>query len=81
MAENETQSVTEEIVNVKEVKNNVRDSVDDTRHNLNDEHRRIAEKDVDLLTRDLKGEQGSKKKLKMKVPYEKYRVERLKNCD
>ena len=43
-------------MNVKEVKNNVRDSVDDTRHNLNDEHRRIAEKDVDLLTRDLKGE-------------------------
>ena len=37
--------------------------------------------EVDLLTRDLKGEQGSKKKLKMKVLYEKYRVNRLKNCD
>ena len=38
MVENEVESVTEEIVNVEEVNNNVTDSVDDTRHTLNDEH-------------------------------------------
>ena len=32
--------------------------------------------DINLLTRDLKGELGSKKKQKMKELYEKYRVER-----
>ena len=32
--------------------------------------------DVNLLTRDLKGELGSKKKQKMKELYEKYRVKR-----
>ena len=42
MVENEVESVAEEIVNVEEV-NNVIDSVDDTRHNLNDEHRKIVE--------------------------------------
>ena len=43
MAENKTESVAEQIVNVEEVNNNVIDSVDDTRHNLNDEHRKIVE--------------------------------------
>ena len=43
MVENEVESVAEEIVNVEEVNNNVIDSVDDTRHNLNDEHRKIVE--------------------------------------
>ena len=43
-AENEVESVAEEIVNVKEVNNNVTDSVDDTRHNLNDEHRKTVER-------------------------------------
>ena len=38
MVENEVESVAEEIVNVEEVNNNVTDSVDDTRHTLNDEH-------------------------------------------
>ena len=42
MVKNEVESVAEEIVNVEEV-NNVIDSVDDTRHNLNDEHRKIVE--------------------------------------
>ena len=41
--ENEVELVAEEIVNVEEVNNNVTDSVDDTRHTLNDEHRKIVE--------------------------------------
>ena len=44
MAKNEIEPVAEEIVNVEEVINNVIDSVDDTRHNLNDEHRKIVER-------------------------------------
>ena len=44
VVENEVESVTEEIVNVEEVNNNVIDSVDDTRHTLNDEHRKIVER-------------------------------------
>ena len=165
MVENEVESVVEEIVNVEEVNNNVIDSVDDTRHTLNDEHRKIVERlnemmlegktsdgimfkkvdkktlkvqldrvneaikyfksknitktndlikaasvwvaehiglkkrdyrekneprwkrriegdmkklrqDVNLLTKDLKGELGSKKKQKMKELYEKYRVKK-----
>ena len=38
MVENEVETLTEEIVNVEEVNNNVIESVDDIRHNLNDEH-------------------------------------------
>ena len=44
MVENEVESVAEEIVNVEEVNNNVTDSVDETRHTLNDEHRKIVER-------------------------------------
>ena len=44
MVENEVESVTEEIVNVEKVNNNVIGSVDGTRHNLNDEHRKIVER-------------------------------------
>ena len=44
MAENKVESVAEEIANVEEVNNNVIDSVDDTRHTLNDEHRKIVER-------------------------------------
>ena len=44
MVENETESIAEEIVNVEEVNNNVIDSVDDTRHTLNHEHRKIVER-------------------------------------
>ena len=44
MVENEVESVAEEIVNVEEVNNNVIDSVDGTRHTLNDEHRKIVER-------------------------------------
>ena len=40
MVENEVESVAEEFMNVEELNNNVVDSVDDTRHNLNDEHLR-----------------------------------------
>ena len=42
MVQNEVESVAEEIVNVKEVNNNVTDSVDDTRHTLIDEHQKIV---------------------------------------
>ena len=165
MVEDEVKSVAEEIVKVEEVNNNVTDSVDDTRHTLNDEHRKIVDRlyeimlegktsdgimfkkvykktlkvqtdrvneairyfksknitetndlikaasvwaaqqiglkkrdyrekneprwkrrtegdikklrqDVNLLTRDLKGELGSKKKQKMKELYGKYRVKK-----
>ena len=44
IAENQIESVAEEIVNVEEVNNDVIDSADDTRHNLNDEHRKIVER-------------------------------------
>ena len=44
MGKNATEPVAEEIVNVEEVNNNVIDSVYDTRHNLNDEHRKIVER-------------------------------------
>ena len=44
MAKNKIEPVAEEIVNVEEVNNNVINSVDDTRHNLNDEHRKIVER-------------------------------------
>ena len=43
-AENEVESVAQEIANVDEVNNNVIGSVDNTRHNLNDEHRKIVER-------------------------------------
>ena len=43
MVENELESVAEEIVNVEDVNNNAIDSVDDTRHNLNDERQKIVE--------------------------------------
>ena len=43
MVENEVEAVAEEIINVEEVNNNVIDSIDDTKHNLNDEHRKIVE--------------------------------------
>ena len=43
MVENEVEAVAEEIVNVEEVNNHVIDSIDDTKHNLNDEHRKIVE--------------------------------------
>ena len=44
MVENELESVAEEIVNVEDVNNNAIDSVDDTRHNLNDERQKIVER-------------------------------------
>ena len=44
IVENEVESVAEEIVDVEEVNNNVIDSVDDTTHYLNDDHRKIVER-------------------------------------
>ena len=52
MVDNEVESVTEEIVNVEEVNNNVIDSVDDTKHNLNDKHRKIVEELNERKTSD-----------------------------
>ena len=46
MVENE---VAEEIVNVDEVNNNFIDSVDDTSHNLNDKHRKIVERQNEIM--------------------------------
>ena len=46
---NEVESVTEEIMNVEEVNNNVIDSVDNTRHTLNDEHRNIFERQIEIM--------------------------------
>ena len=39
----QSEDMAEEIVNVEEVNDNVIDSVDETRHNLDDEHRKIVE--------------------------------------
>ena len=47
-AENETESVAEEIVNLEEV-NNAIESVDDARQNLNDEHRKIVERPNEIM--------------------------------
>ena len=43
MVKNKVELVAQKIVNVEKVNNNVVDSVDDTSHNLNDEHRRTIE--------------------------------------
>ena len=44
MAKNKIESVAKRIVNVEEVNDNFIDSVDDRRHNLIDEHRKIVER-------------------------------------
>ena len=44
MVENEVESVAEEIVNIEEVNDQFIGSAEDTRHNLNDEHQKIAER-------------------------------------
>ena len=49
MVDDEAESVAEEIVNIEEVNNNVIDSVDDTGHNLNDEHQKIVERLNEIL--------------------------------
>ena len=49
MVDDEVESVAEEIVNIEEVNNNVIDSVDDTGHNLNDEHQKIVERLNEIL--------------------------------
>ena len=72
MAENEPVSVAEEIVNVKEVNNNATDSVDDTRHNLNDENQKIVERlNVTVLERKtsdgIMSEKVDKKTLKVET--------------
>ena len=50
MVQKEVESAAEEIVNVEEVNNNVIDSVDDTTHNLNDEHRKIVERLNEIMS-------------------------------
>ena len=44
MVEHEVESVADKIVNVEGVNNNILDSVDDTRGNLNEKHRQIVER-------------------------------------
>ena len=58
MVENEVESVAEEIVNVEGVINNVIDSVDDTRHTLNDEHRKIVERLNEIIMFERKTSDG-----------------------
>ena len=50
MVENEVESVAEQLVNVEKVNNNVIDSVDYTRHNLNEEYRKIVEGLNEIIT-------------------------------
>ena len=71
-AENEAESVAEEIVNVEKTNNNVRGSVDDTRHNLNDEHRKIVERINEIMLEgktsdDIMFEKVDKKTLKVQT--------------
>ena len=54
--ENQVASVAQEIVNLEEV-NNVIDSVDNTRHNLNDEHRKTVER-LNEITLEVKTSDG-----------------------
>ena len=49
MAKKKIGSVAEEVVNVDEVNNNIIDSVDNKRHNLNDEHWKIAERINEIM--------------------------------
>ena len=44
MLDNEVESVAEEIMNIEEVNDKFIDSAEDKRHNLNDEHQKIAER-------------------------------------
>ena len=71
-AENEAESVAEEIVNIEKTNNNVRGSVDDTRHNLNDEHRKIVERLNEIMLEgktsdDIMFEKVDKKTLKVQT--------------
>ena len=72
MVENEVEPVAEEIVNVEEVNNNVIDSVDDTRHTLNYEHRKIVERLNEIMLEgktsdDIMLRKVDKKKLKVQT--------------
>ena len=50
MVKNKVELVAQKIVNVEKVNNNVVDSVDDTSHNLNDEHRRTIEQLNEIMS-------------------------------
>ena len=72
MVDDEAESVAEEIVNIEEVNNNVIDSVDDTGHNLNDEHQKIVERLNEILLEgkpsdDIMFKQIDKKTLKVQT--------------
>ena len=72
MVDDEAESVAEEIVNIEEVNNNVIDSVDDTGHNLNDEHQKIVERRNEILLEgkpsdDIMFKQIDKKTLKVQT--------------
>ena len=72
MVDDEAESVAEEILNIEEVNNNVIDSVDDTGHNLNDEHQKIVERLIEILLEGKPSDgimfkQIDKKKLKVQT--------------
>ena len=67
MVENKVESVAEEIANVEEVNNNVIDSVDDTRHNLNDEHRKIVERLNEIMLEGKTSDEIVLKKVDKKI--------------
>ena len=67
MIKNEAESVAEKIVNVEELNNNVIDRVDDTRHNLNDKHRRIVEGLNEIMLEGKTGEDIMFKKVDKKT--------------
>ena len=50
MVKNKVELVAQKIVNLEKVNNNVVDSVDDTSHNLNDEHRRTVEQLNEIMS-------------------------------
>ena len=56
MVENEVESFAEEIVNVEEVNNNVIYSLDDPRHNLNHERRKVVERLNEIMLEGKKGD-------------------------
>ena len=67
MVKNEAESAAEEIMNVEEVNNNVTDSFDDTRHNLNNEHRKIVERLNEIMLEGKTSDEIVLKKVDKKI--------------
>ena len=67
MTEKKVESVAEEIVNLYEVKNNVIGSVDETKHNLNDQHRKIVELLNEIIMEEKESDSIMLKKVDIKT--------------